>query len=84
MQSMISPRMIALALLLCLAACDDATFRVTASPQATQAVQAPDPTWDYENMINPATNIRTSSPYDFEDLYRDKNGFALPGDAQIR
>ena len=51
-----------------------------------RADQAPAPTavWDYQHAVNPATNIRTTGPYDWEDLYRNSQGFPLPGDAQIR
>jgi hypothetical protein len=45
---------------------------------------APGPSWDADHRINPATNLRTSGPYDWEDLYRGPDGFLLPGDAQIR
>lgn len=53
-------------------------------PDFGKALQHSSPTWDYDNRINPAANIRTSGPYDWEDLYRDPNGFPLPGTAQIR
>ena len=77
--------LIAMAAVLSLAACSDLAFRVATYPEgATQAPQGPNSVWDYDNNVNPATNIRTSGPYDLEDLYRDKNGFALPGDRQIR
>ncbi len=75
----------AFAAMLSLAACSDFAFRVATYPaDSLTAPQGPNPTWDYENMVNPASNIRTSGPYDVEDLYRDKNGFPLPGDGQIR
>lgn len=53
---------------------------------AAHADQASTPTavWDYQHAVNPATNIRTTGPYDLEDLYRNSKGFPLPGDAQIR
>lgn len=77
--------LIALAAALSLAACSDFAFHVATYPEgATTAPQGPTPVWDYENMVNPAANIRTSGPYDVEDLYRDKNGFPLPGNIQIR
>jgi hypothetical protein len=49
-----------------------------------QAANAPATVWDYRQGVNPATNVPLASPYDFEDRYRDGNGFPLPGDAQIR
>jgi hypothetical protein len=76
---------IAFAAVVCLVACTDFAFHVATYPEdAIGAPQGPTPTWDYENTVNPATNIRTSGPYDIEDLYRDKNGFPLPGARQIR
>ena len=76
---------IAFATALPLAACGDFAFHVATYPEvALTAPQGPTPTWDYENRVNPASNIGTPSPYDVEDLYRDKNGFALPGSSQIR
>jgi hypothetical protein len=85
MQTPIPLCLIAFIAALSLPACSDVAFRVATSPkEAAEALQGPSPTWDYENMVNPATNIRTSSPYDLEDLYRDKNGFPLPGNLQIR
>lgn len=53
---------------------------------AAHADQAPAPSavWDYQHAVNPSTNIRTTGPYDQEDLYRNSEGFPLPGDAQIR
>ena len=69
-----------------LSACDSAPgiARVAAYPDKGKQLQSPSPLWDYQNKINPATNIRTSGPYDWEDLYRGPNGFPLPGAAQIR
>ena len=68
-----------------LAACSDLSFRVAANPEASlTSPQGPNPTWDYENRINPAANLHTSGPYDLEDLYRDAEGFPLPGYWQIR
>lgn len=46
--------------------------------------QAPASVWDYQNAVNPATNVPTTGPYDWEDFYRDAHGFLLPGDAHIR
>lgn len=84
-KSRISLYLIVVAATLSLAACSDFAFHVATYPEgSTMAPQVPTPVWDYENMVNPATNIRTSGPYDVEDLYRDKNGFPLPGDGQIR
>jgi hypothetical protein len=53
---------------------------------AAHADQTPAPTtvWDYQHAVNPATNVRTTGPYDLEDLYRNSEGFPLPGNAQIR
>jgi hypothetical protein len=53
---------------------------------AAYAQQSNEPTvlWDYQHAVNPATNVRTTGPYDWEDLYRTPNGFPLPGDSQIR
>jgi hypothetical protein len=71
--------------MLSLAACSDFAVRVASNPDASlTSPQGPDPTWDYENRINPSTNLRTSGPYDLEDLYRDAEGFPLPGYWQIR
>ena len=53
-------------------------------PDFGNALRHPSPIWDYDYSINPAANIRTSGPYDWEDLYRGPNGFPLPGTAQIR
>ena len=85
MKGPVSLFLIAFAAALPLTACTDYAFHVATYPEVSlTAPQGPTPTWDYENRVNPATNIRTSSPYDVEDLYRDKNGFALPGSLQIR
>jgi hypothetical protein len=46
--------------------------------------QAPTSVWDYQHAVNPATNVHTTGPYDWEDFYRDAHGFPLPGDARIR
>ncbi len=46
--------------------------------------QTPTSVWDYQHAVNPATNVHTTGPYDWEDLYRNAQGFPLPGDARIR
>ena len=54
------------------------------SAARAQETAAPTALWDYQHGVNPATNLKTSGPYDWEDLYRTPNGFPLPGDSQIR
>ena len=53
---------------------------------AAHADQTPVPptVLDYQHAVNPGTNIRTTGVYDLEDLYRNSEGFPLPGTAQIR
>ena len=76
---------IAFAATLSLTACNDFAFHVATYPEGIiTALQSPTPVWDYENSINPGANIRIPGPYDIEDLYRDENGFPLPGALQIR
>src|SRR5579872_6388470 len=76
MKSFISLCVAACTATLALAACSNLAVRVAANPDAslTSPQGVPDPTWDYENRINPATNLRTAGPYDLEDLYRDPEG----------
>ena len=59
-------------------------FPLFAAAAHADEAQMPTTVWDYQHAINPATNVRTTGPYDWEDLYRGPNGFSLPGDAQIR
>jgi hypothetical protein len=60
------------------------SFPVFAAAAHAAASAVPTTVWDYQHAVNPATNVATTGPYDLEDLYRGQNGFALPGDAQIR
>jgi hypothetical protein len=61
-----------------------APLSMLGSAAHAQQSNAPTVLWDYQHAVNPATNVRTTGPYDWEDLYRAPNGFPLPGDSQIR
>jgi hypothetical protein len=61
-----------------------ASLGASVSAARAQESQTSVPLWDYQHGINPATNVKTTGPYDWEDLYRGPNGFPLPGDSQIR
>jgi hypothetical protein len=53
-----------------LSTCGDFPLRVAIYLEDTTGVssQGLSPVWDYEHMVNSATNIRTSGSYDLEDL----------------